>query len=329
MIVHNVQLDSTICRFRRDYEVIDSDQDEHEDSAHESEEEKEEQEEEQKEEEVQPSENEVDNSSAQRPSDNSEFGNLIKTGKSNSNNDDSSEDSIEELEEDDIDSRPSFLDYGQDDEDSKQQEEPRKEDKKVDDYCEEVQPSQIAKDENGSFSSDANTVLEILKNIPQNEKYVEEEHKEVKIDPREIDIFGQKNIEHLEDDNEIKYEANNQNNDRIIINNQPFENHAIINRNEGHKEEEVMKSMIKKQDPKHRHKRQNVYEPVYAVKINKLAGNELPSESPFSFLANKIKTSLMGLTEEQADQLSRVDESYPEMSNLDVIIAKPGSVIKK
>lgn len=72
-----------------------------------------------------------------------------------------------------------------------------------------------------------------------------------------------------------------------------------------------------------------MYAPVFATKIHKLAGNEIPNEPLFKHFASQIKMSFVGMTEEEADKLMRIDETYPELSNQDVVLAKPGSVIKK
>ena len=78
-----------------------------------------------------------------------------------------------------------------------------------------------------------------------------------------------------------------------------------------------------------REKHFSVYKPVFAKKIHKLAGNQLPKTSLFSSFASHLKTSIVGMTEQEADQLMRIDEGHSELSNQDVILAKPGCIIKK
>lgn len=118
-----MQLDSTICRYRKDYEVIESDHlddessDDDKDSDSEPEEEQKSSNSDQEEEVL----DEVDRHIANQPepSYNSGLDKLVKTGNSNEDaesEEDSSEPSVEELEdeEEDIDRRPSFLDFGED-----------------------------------------------------------------------------------------------------------------------------------------------------------------------------------------------------------------------
>lgn len=152
----------------------------------------------------------------------------------------------------------------------------------------------------------------------------ENERNKAVIPNNQMDLFGNPDMEHVD-----RHNSQSEIYSEILVNNQPFRNHVLVKKEEQKKEEELPIPVKKALQPKHRHKRQSVYEPTFTIKINKLAGNELPNQSPFSFLASKLKQSLVGLTEEQADQLLRVDESHPEMSNLDVILAKPGAVIKK
>mmetsp|Transcript_23573 Transcript_23573/g.23511 ORF Transcript_23573/g.23511 Transcript_23573/m.23511 type:complete len:118 (+) Transcript_23573:1309-1662(+) len=42
-----------------------------------------------------------------------------------------------------------------------------------------------------------------------------------------------------------------------------------------------------------------------------------------------LRSSIIGMNEVEADQLMRVDEQHPEFSNEDIIVAKPGSVLRK
>ena len=72
-----------------------------------------------------------------------------------------------------------------------------------------------------------------------------------------------------------------------------------------------------------------MFEPVFASKIHQLAGNEIPNEPLFKLFTSQLKMSFVGMSEEEADKLMRIDETYPELSNNDVILAKPGSVLKK
>jgi len=74
---------------------------------------------------------------------------------------------------------------------------------------------------------------------------------------------------------------------------------------------------------------QSVFKPTYASRILKSVEDEMPAQTGLSFVALKLSTSLFGLNEEQADQLMRVDETHAELSNQDVILAKPGTVVKK
>jgi hypothetical protein len=73
----------------------------------------------------------------------------------------------------------------------------------------------------------------------------------------------------------------------------------------------------------------SVIEPVYALKIQKSCGGELPKESGFGFLTSRLKQSIAGLTEDEADKCMRIDETYCELSNLDVILCKPRTLVKK
>lgn len=81
--------------------------------------------------------------------------------------------------------------------------------------------------------------------------------------------------------------------------------------------------------PRFRQNRFSVYQPVFAKRINNLAGNQLPKVSLFNSFASHLRTSIVGMTEEEADQLMRIDEAHSELSNQDVILAKPGCIVKK
>mmetsp|Transcript_34960 Transcript_34960/g.34637 ORF Transcript_34960/g.34637 Transcript_34960/m.34637 type:complete len:156 (+) Transcript_34960:943-1410(+) len=73
----------------------------------------------------------------------------------------------------------------------------------------------------------------------------------------------------------------------------------------------------------------DVYESVFARRICKLATEELPRMSPLKTFGSFLKTSFVGMDEEEADQLLRVDEEIIEYSNEDIISVKPGSVVRK
>ena len=73
----------------------------------------------------------------------------------------------------------------------------------------------------------------------------------------------------------------------------------------------------------------SVLEPVFATKIKGSVVQELPRQSTLSFLGSKLKHSIIGMNEDEADQLARVDETYSELSNGDVILWKPKTLIKK
>jgi len=72
-----------------------------------------------------------------------------------------------------------------------------------------------------------------------------------------------------------------------------------------------------------------VYEPIFANKVPKMVNHELKSSSGFSIVTSMFKNTIFGFSEEQADQLLRVDEAELELSNGDVILAKPGTLVKK
>lgn len=78
-----------------------------------------------------------------------------------------------------------------------------------------------------------------------------------------------------------------------------------------------------------RKQRQWVYRPSHWILLPINVKHELPKVSKLSYFTSSIKSSIMGLSEEQADELLRVDESVIENSNQDVILAKPGWLVKK
>ena len=113
-----------------------------------------------------------------------------------------------------------------------------------------------------------------------------------------------------------------------------FDNDAFAGHHDyEHKEPEIIVDKMKKVKiddnksvRKHIH---SVHEPVFALKTQKLVGNEIPHEKGLSFLTGLLKRSVVGLSEEEADQLMRIDETFDEFSNQDVIISKPNCLIKK
>jgi hypothetical protein len=114
----------------------------------------------------------------------------------------------------------------------------------------------------------------------------------------------------------------------IMVNNQEFENNMFADPVMREDPPKANRPSVAKK-PRFRQQRYSVYEPVFAKKINQLVGNELQKESIFTGIANHLKQSFIGMTEQEADQLMRIDESHMELSNQDVIVAKPGTVVKK
>ena len=84
--------------------------------------------------------------------------------------------------------------------------------------------------------------------------------------------------------------------------------------------------------PAGQHERMEIHsinEPVFALKIQKSCTNELPKVSAFGFLGLKLRQSVVGLSEEEADQCMRIDQTNSELSNDDVILCEPRSLVKK
>ena len=144
-----------------------------------------------------------------------------------------------------------------------------------------------------------------------------------------MDIFGNKKNEHY-DEPQIPQERKDQKDENVImVNNQKFSNNPYNEENKKVEEDVEEMKNVQQKEPHHRQKQQSVFEPAFSKKNHRLAGNEIPNENKISFFANKLKSSVFGLSEDEADQLMRIDEADAELSNQDVILAKPGTLIKK
>lgn len=134
--------------------------------------------------------------------------------------------------------------------------------------------------------------------------------------------------------------------EQIVVNNQVFENNVFqkpkrnsIDEDEKKHEAEVVvivDEMEKVNIGEHKNKVpcvrkhiHSVFEPIFALKCQKLVGDELPPESTFSFISSRLKQSVFGMNEDQADQLMRIDETHDEFSNNDVLLCKPNTLVKK
>lgn len=334
-------MDATICRGRTDYEVIESDQLESEDEGDESSDQAEEEEQEQ----------ESSPDVIEQNNDESEGHNLVKLVKSGKSgdteevNEDTSGDDVEELDEDDQLRRPSFLDYGKGDDSENsipleshehREHHDDEEAKRLVDDDEPHESLIINQSENGSDYHEINSYLVEMNKQARDysPKKVNDQSPALENIPFDkMDIFGKKDdeVDHEEEvDNQAKVEGSARDENSILVNNQKFQNNVFSNSDENNKLEEEFEQINKKpKEPKHRAVNQSVYEDPFCKKLSRLVGNELPHESGFSLLTNKLKMSVFGLSEDQADQLMRIDESYPELSNQDVILAKPGSIVKK
>lgn len=315
--MHLYALDANISRIRRDYDVIDSDN-LHEEMSDESDHIEDFEDESN---EIQPEGQHVEEA---KDEPGAKFKDLIKTGNSNEGEGDANKSdswSIEEI--DDEDYNPSFLSYAAGDSGmsennkmiSNSWEKVEKSEEKLKDSKIEYIPSQSSEFQEINFWLD--------------ELNLEENHQQ---------ILNKKQISHpLANKNEVELEGSAfdepEVKEEILVNNQRFENNFFNKKFEEDKAEmyypvaEIKKE--KKINPKHRQNKWSVYEPVFATKIHQLAGNEIPNEPLFKHFASQIKMSFVGMTEEEADKLMRIDETYPELSNQDVVLAKPGSVIKK
>ena len=100
--------------------------------------------------------------------------------------------------------------------------------------------------------------------------------------------------------------------------------------NEEEKKVEVKGDQKKLNKRKHkRMKYQWVYHPPFLTKMPINVDKEVQKHSTFSIFSSKIKNSIFGMNGEDADRLMRVDETELDLSNQDVILAKPGWLVKK
>lgn len=120
------------------------------------------------------------------------------------------------------------------------------------------------------------------------------------------------------------------------MNNQQFKNNEINRVEESIErisslvfEEEKKKEIRASPKNKKGSKYNNVYEDVFAKKIKQSAADELPKLSSMKTFGSFLRSSIVGMSEVEADQLMRIDEQHPEFSNEDIIVAKPGSVLRK
>lgn len=137
--------------------------------------------------------------------------------------------------------------------------------------------------------------------------------------------------------------------EEIVVNNQVFENNAL-NLEEDKVEDDIREKMkymsledkraveelhqrnkeeIQRHEEIVRLEAGSVHTPVFANKVGKFAGKEMKNEDALMSLANKLKSSVFGLSEEQKDEMMRIDEEIILNSNMDVLLAKPGCVVKK
>ena len=172
-------------------------------------------------------------------------------------------------------------------------------------------------------------VQEVFKEMNlEDDKKVEEEKAQIVKDPFEDILNNPENP---------NFQPMNMRPDQnvIMVNNQNFENN-VMNKIEEHDQniasliyDNKMVNEEELEKPRFRQSIFSINEPPFARKISKLAENELPKASPFSSFANSIKASFMRMSEEEADRLMRIDEEHLELSNQDVILSKPGCVVKK
>ena len=145
--------------------------------------------------------------------------------------------------------------------------------------------------------------------------------KAVKVDFDNMDVFGNKIVESI-DENPYKPSIEKE-----------FDNinlHYEEDKENQKEEEDIYRSnkILKEQELAWK-QRQSVYQTSHSILLSSSAREELPKVSTFSYFADSIKRSIIGLSEEEADKLLRVDESQIELSNQDVILAKPGWLVKK
>lgn len=245
---------------------------------------------------------------------------LVKDGRSDSNisdNQESSDVDVEELDNQQANNcNPSFLAFGEDNRESS--ESLSEKDKNKSDIKGHSDVSKIVK--NGDENEEDSASYSFLESINEGSKDCPKKNSAVKpldqIPLKNVDVFGQPDPEHVEDPFEKILKKRDQN--EIQVNNQNFDNNVYGAPEEG-KEEEKM-SLQRHSLVRFRQRDYSVFEPVFSKKINRVAGHELPRASPFSFIASKLRESVVGLSEEQADQLMRVDETDGELSNQDVVL---------
>lgn len=210
---------------------------------------------------------------------------------------------------------------------------------------EEIPEEKLPVEEPGEkyFPPESNYLEELHQNLLEQEqkeaeekRHKEEEKKVINLGPEPVVAVPVQDMNQKESDwseFEAVQIASDQN--VICVNNQEYKDNEInqveqsIDRIsslvlEEPKEEEKGPKM-----PRYRNKSYDVHGEVFARKINLLAGNQLPKVSLFASFASSLKSSIVGMSEQEADTLCRIDEGCPELSNQDVILAKPGCVIRK
>jgi len=253
---------------------------------------------------------------------------LVKFGKSASSQ---CEEASDERQDKDEEDQPEFLnfDYDESDDEQKAPQKPQNEMK----LQNAEESSIVANPIDESYDMASKSWLDAINDQYSYKKVEHNQFKDAKNDPG-IDIFGNKSVD-LE---EYKEPPVKKLKDKIIVNNIEFENHSfIVPLDEDKKIEEDLSYRMeniqlndkKRGDEFERKLIHAVSEPVFALKIQKLVGNEIPHQKGFALFTSKLKSSIFGLTEEEADQLMRIDETYSELSNQDVILAKPKSLVKK
>ena len=103
----------------------------------------------------------------------------------------------------------------------------------------------------------------------------------------------------------------------------------IIEEKKGEDEEEKVEKKAPNKRKHNRMKYQCVFQPPFLLKMPINVDKEVKKNSAFSIFSSKIKNSIFGMNEEDADRLMRVDETELDLSNQDVILAKPGWLVKK
>lgn len=134
-----------------------------------------------------------------------------------------------------------------------------------------------------------------------------------------MDVFGNK----IEENQHFEFDHNKQK--EFALGNQYEED-----KEDRKVEEDIYRSNhVLEEQELARKERQWVYRASHCLLLPINVKDQLPKVSKFSYFTSAIKNSIVGISEEQADELMRVEDSLIDNSNGDVILAKPGSLVKK